>query len=64
MMLVLSREKQNGGCGKARGMGEIADFRLRIADCKIEGFRCPAYALLSYGVAGRCQVSGKKNKKN
>jgi len=26
-----------------------------------KGFRCPAYALLSYGVASRCQVSEKRN---
>jgi hypothetical protein len=29
---------------------------------EVSGFRCPAYALLSYGVASRFQVSGKSGK--
>jgi len=34
---------------------------LRIEELKVSGVGCPAYALLSYGVASRCQ--GRKIKK-
>jgi hypothetical protein len=34
---------------------------LQIEELKVSGVGCPAYALLSYGVASRCQ--GRKTKK-
>ncbi len=34
----------------------------RNLNLRVSGVGCPAYALLSYGVASRCQVSGKRNR--
>ena len=36
---------------------EWAQKKYQISSSKSKDFRCPAYALLSYGVASRCQVS-------
>jgi hypothetical protein len=38
-------------------------LRIQVSGLKVSGVGCPAYALLSYGVASRCQEKQTENLK-